>query len=78
VLSNKLTCIFLHMLCDYISTEFYYHILYFGSSQQLGEFLNILEVQHKKLRTTFQSNQMFICLVVKLQKILDYVECFPN
>jgi hypothetical protein len=56
------------MLCDNISTEFYYNILYFGSSEQLGEFLKILEVQHKKVRTTFQSNQMFICLVVKLQK----------
>jgi hypothetical protein len=56
------------MLCDNISTEFYYHILYFGSSEQLGEFLKILEVQHKKLRTTFQSNQMFVYLVAKLQK----------
>lgn len=56
------------MLCDNISTEFYYHILYFGSSEQLGEFLKILEVQHKKVRTTFQSNQMFVYLVAKLQK----------
>jgi hypothetical protein len=47
VLPNKLTCdiwhvSFLQMLCDNQATEFYYHILCFGSSGQLGGCLKIL------------------------------------